>query len=204
MMASEKRSKIDVSALPSMAFGSRDPVWWGVTGMIAIETTMFALLVASYYYLRGGADQWPPPFSKPSLPFGIANLAVLLASVYPMHRVNAAALFGRVRSIRFWLIVTTVFCAASLVLRGEELAQLTFRWNSHAYGSLVWTLFGFHTLHLVTSTVENLVFIALLFKGPIEKKFCVDLRLNGLYWFFVVAVWVPVFAVIYLDPGLFR
>jgi cytochrome c oxidase subunit 1/cytochrome c oxidase subunit I+III len=198
------RPKIDVSALPNMAFGSRDPLWWGVTGLIAIETTMFALLVASYYYLRGGADLWPPPHSHPALPWGIANLALLLVSVYPMHRVNRAALFGKVRVFRFWLIVTTVLGIASLVLRGEELARLTFRWNSHAYGSLVWTLFGFHTIHLLTSNVENLIFIVLLFKGPVEKKFCADLRLNGLYWFFVVAVWVPVFAIIYLDPGLFR
>ncbi|HEV7518004.1 MAG TPA: hypothetical protein VGR07_17025, partial [Thermoanaerobaculia bacterium] len=51
---------LDVSELPTVVFGSRAPLWWGLIGMIAIESTMFALLVVTYYYLRGNAQVWPP------------------------------------------------------------------------------------------------------------------------------------------------
>ena len=38
---------LDVSDLPAFAFGARATLWWGVWGLIAIEGTMFGLLIAS-------------------------------------------------------------------------------------------------------------------------------------------------------------
>jgi heme/copper-type cytochrome/quinol oxidase subunit 3 len=100
--------------------------------------------------------------------------------------------------------VTTAFSLVCLALRAVELNSLNFRWDAHAYGSIVWVIFGMHSLHLLTSNVENLLFLALLFKGPIEEKHLLDLRLNGMYWFFVVLVWIPFYIIVFLDPGIFR
>ena len=62
--------------LPTTAFGQRDPLWWGVTGVMCIEGTMFALMAASYFYLRGGAHVWPPPgVLHPGLGITTLNLA---------------------------------------------------------------------------------------------------------------------------------
>ena len=47
------RPHIDVSALPTTVFGPKAPLWWGAAGLFAIESTLFALLVFTYYYLRG-------------------------------------------------------------------------------------------------------------------------------------------------------
>ena len=43
---------IDVSHLPTSAFGHKEPLWWGVMLAIAIESTAFALAWATYLYLR--------------------------------------------------------------------------------------------------------------------------------------------------------
>lgn len=193
------RPTIDVSGLPTFGFGPRDALWWGVVGLIAIESTVFALAAVTYFYLRGGEVEWPPPGAAMPYGWGIANLVVLIASVYPMHRANREALNAALRPMRAWLFAATVLGFASLFLRAFELSGMTFRYNHHAYGSIVWTIFGLHTLHLLTSCAENLLFLVLLYRGPVEDKHRLDLRLNGLYWFFVVASWVPLFAILYGD-----
>jgi heme/copper-type cytochrome/quinol oxidase subunit 3 len=194
---------IDVSELPTTAFGQRDPLWWGVTGVMCIEGTMFALMAASYFYLRGGAYVWPPPgVLHPGLGITTLNLAILLLSIVPMHLAAQAAEREDLPKIRLWLIVSTVLFVAFLGLRISIMAHLTFRWDSHAYGSLVWVTVGLHTLHVLTGIVENLMFITVLTRGPVEDKLMDDLRLNSMYWYFVVACWALFYCIFYLDPGL--
>jgi cytochrome c oxidase subunit III len=195
-------SVIDVAELPTVVFGSRAPLWWGLVGMIAIESTMFALLIVTYYYLRGNTAVWPPHGVDSRLPIRLANLAVLLVSVWPMVKVSHAAERRDLRGMRRWLILGTVLGLIFLGVRPALFADMSFRWNSHAYGSVVWTLLGLHTTHLVASGVENILLITLLFVGPVEEKHLLDLKLNSLYWYFVVISWVVLFAVVYLDPGL--
>jgi cytochrome c oxidase subunit 3 len=198
-----QRATLDVSHLPSVVFGSRAPLWWGAVGIMAIEGTMFAIMAASYFYLRGGADVWPPPGTlHPGLGITTLNLAILLASILPMHLAARSATREDLPAVRLWLIVATVLMVAVLAVRWYILQHLTFLWNSHAYGSLVWTTAGLHTLHVLTGTIENLLFITLLTRGPVEDKHILDLRLNSLYWYFVVACWVPFYLIFFLDPGL--
>jgi cytochrome c oxidase subunit III len=50
---------------------------------------------------------------------------------------------------------------------------------------------------------DTLVLVALFFFArPLEGKRHVDVSENGLYWYFVVFSWVPIYAVIYLFPRL--
>ena len=198
-----QRPVLDVSALPTTAFGQRDPLFWGVLSIMSIEGTMFALMAASYFYLRGTARLWPPAGTfHPGLGLTTANLLILLVSIVPMALAAKAAKREDLPAIRFWLIIATVLCIASLALRWVVLQHLTFRWDSHAYGSLIWTTAALHTTHVVTGTCENILFIVLLTKGPVEDKHMDDLWLNSLYWYFVVACWVPFYCIFFLDPGL--
>jgi len=205
MRAIAERPTLDVSGLPTVADGARAPLWWGVTGIMAIEGTMFAILVATYFYLRGAAVEWPPTGVRhPGVGITTLNLAILLASILPMYWVAKAAGRQDLKGIRLWLIVSTVLMVAFLVVRGVILTGLTFRWDSHAYGSVVWIAAALHTTHVLTGTGENLLFLALLFKGPVEDKHMTDLRLNSMYWYFVVLAWVVFYCIFFLDPGLLQ
>jgi cytochrome c oxidase subunit I+III len=198
-----ERTALDVAHLPTTVFGSRAPLWWGVVGIMSIEGTMFAIMAACYFYLRGGAQIWPPPgVLHPGLGITTLNLAILLASAVPMHLVAKAAARDDLAACRRWLIVSTVLMVAFLAVRALITSRLTFLWNSHAYGSVVWITGALHSLHVVTGTLENLLFITLLIKGPVEDKHMADLRLNSLYWYFVVASWVFFYVIFFLDPGL--
>jgi len=199
------RRTLDVSHLPTMAFGHRDPLWWGVMGMIAIETTVFVLMFATYFYLRGNHHQWPPSGSAPIVQeLATVNMGLLLASCLPMHWTNKSALKRKLRGMRWGLVITSLAGLLFLAIRILEMQRVGFRWDSHAYGSIFFTIVGMHTVHALASTLENIVIAALLFIGPVEEKHLVDVRANGMYWYFVVASWVPFYVLLFLAPNLFR
>lgn len=190
-------SSIDVRHLPSYAFSHRSLMWWGTLGMMAIEGTVFALTVATYFYLRSHSTNWPMGVLPPDLLWGTLNTAILLASMVPNHLAKKAAEQHDVPGVRLWVIVSLLFALAFIAIRVMEFATLNVRWDSNAYGSVVWTLLGLHTTHLVTETVDTLVLAVLFFKGPLDGMRFVDISENSMYWYFVVWTWIPIYLTLY-------
>ena len=198
-----ERPVLDASQLPTVVFGPRATLWWGVVGLMVIEGTMFGVMAAAYYYLRGEALMWPPAgVVHPGVGLTTLSLAVLLASMAPAYLASRAIEREDLRGARNWFAVAVLFGIAALALRATVMDRFTFQWNSHAYGSQVWTTAGLHTLHLISGVVENLLFTILLHRGPVEDKHLLDARLNSLYWYFVALSWVPFYVIFFLDPGL--
>jgi len=197
-----KPRAIDVSQLPAYAFGHRSLMWWGGASMMLMEGSMFAMLIVSYIYLKGRAPEWPPGYFAPVLFWGTVNTVVLLASTLPNHFAKAAAERLDLRRLQLWMCVALLFGVAFIVIRVFEFRSLNVWWDSNAYGSVVWTLLGFHTLHLVTDVMDSAVLTVLLFVGPLQESHFTDASENALYWYFVVISWIPVYAFIYLAPRL--
>jgi heme/copper-type cytochrome/quinol oxidase subunit 3 len=195
--ALRRGAALDVSALPTFAFGARSPMWWGTMGLVAIESTVFALTIMAYFYLRSHASVWPMSRFPPDLLWGNVNTAILLASLWPNQMAKQAAERLDVHGVRLWMTVCMVFSLAFLVVRAFEFGALNTRWDSDAYGSVVWMLLGLHTTHLITDAYDSLVLTVLMFKGPLEGKRYVDVSENAGYWYFVVLSWLPIYAVIY-------
>jgi cytochrome c oxidase subunit III len=195
---------LDVSDLPAFAFGARTPIFWGVVLLMAIETTMLALMVLSYFYVRGNFTSWPPTWAGDrSFHLATVGVALLVVSAVPNHLMAAAAVAGRIKRARTWLIVTTALGAAAFATRVLEFPRLQFRWDTHAYGSAVWGILGLNTFHQVTALAENLVMLALLLIGPVEQKHRHDLELGGYFWYWLIATTVPLYAIVYLEPLVF-
>lgn len=192
---------LDVSGLPSYKYSHHSLMWWGVMGLIAIEGTVFALTVAAYFYLWSQANAWPmsPP---PDLFWGTLNLAILLLSGWPNHWTKKAGEDGDERRMKLGLTVCVLFGVALLVVRGFEFAALNTWWDSNAYGSVVWVLLGLHTAHLATDVYDTAVLAALFYANNLEGKRHVDVSENGMYWYFVLFSWVPIYLVIYWAPRL--
>jgi cytochrome c oxidase subunit III len=188
---------LDVSALPTFAFGTRSPMWWGTMGLVVIESTVFALTIMAYFYLRSHASVWPMSRFPPDLLWGNVNTAILLASLWPNQKAKQAAERLDIHGVRLWMTVCMVFSLAFLAVRAFEFGALNTRWDSDAYGSVVWMLLALHTTHLVTDAYDSLVLTVLMFKGPLEGKRYVDVSENAGYWYFVVLSWLPIYAVIY-------
>lgn len=191
---------LDVSQLPSFAFGHRSPMWWGTMGMIAIEGTVFVLGIVSYFYLYSHSPSWPMTTPAPELLWGTLNTLILLASTIPNHLTKKAAERLDLAKVRLWLVVCMTFSIAFLVVRIFEFGALNVRWDTDAYGSIVWMLLGLHTAHLLTDALDSLVLTVLMFTGPLEGRRFVDVSENSMYWNFVVVSWLIIYAVIYWGP----
>jgi cytochrome c oxidase subunit 3 len=197
------RRTVDVSELPTYAFGHRPLTWWATWSMIFMEGTMFVVLLISYFFLRTRVPDWPPGrTSPPDLLWGTVNTGIILASCVPNYFAERAAKRLDLRGVRLWMIVTLAFALAFAVVRIFEFQTLNCRWDQNAYGSIVWVCMGFHTTHLLTDMADTVVLIVLMFVGPVEGKRFVDVSENSIYWYFVVAMWLPLYVVIYIAPRL--
>jgi cytochrome c oxidase subunit III len=188
---------LDVSTLPDYGFGHRSMLWWATASMMVIEGMVFAMVVVSYVYLKGRVPHWPPSGPSPDLFWGTLNTVVLLASAVPNAITKKAAERFDLRAVRLWLTVCLLFALAFNIIRFIEFQHLNVRWDSNAYGSLVWLLVGVHTVHVLTDFLDSLVLAALMFFGPVDERRFVDISENALYWYFVVFTWLPIYAVVY-------
>lgn len=196
------RSAFDARELTRFA-NKKHPLWWGVLGAVTIELTVVAALIVSYFYLGMGAEHWPPvEVGSPDLLWPSVNLVLLLASAGTMYWAG----WGINRGSQTILTVGTgasVFLASLvLVLRGLQLGQLDFRWDSHAYGSIFWTISGFHFVHVVSAVVGTAVVTLLSAIGHFTPQRQLGVVVDTLYWYFVAGAWLPLYLVLYLSPVL--
>lgn len=197
---------LDVSALTEGTADSRALIWWGNLGMLAIEGSMFAMAMATYLYLRGTNLDWPPStVPKPDLVMPTVNMVMLLLSCIPAFVIDRASITKNMLAIRIGHVISIVVGLAFLYIQyGIIVPNLGYKWSDHAYGSIIWTIIGLHTMHMVAATGETaLLFIYGLFK-PIVKKHLLDFRCTAVYWYFVALVWVPFYFIIFVEPWMPR
>ncbi len=195
---------LDVSDMPNVVFGIRSVTWWGIIGLMAIEGTVFALMVASYFYLHSRVSSWPPGVLPPDLFWGTLNTGVFLLSLIPNEWYKRRAKKGDLRATQMGLVILTLFGVANLVIRYFELRHLNCDWSLNAYGSAVWMLMGLHVTHLITDWFDTVVLTVLFFTSMVEGKRFVDAVENADYWYFVVISWIPIYLVIYWAPRWLR
>ena len=204
------RSVIDVSELQHHQFDTYDPVWWGNNFLLAIETSMFAILIATYYYLRQNFHQWPPPAAQltatlqplPVITYGTAITILLVVSCSPMIVTDLSARWGYRRLSQVGLVICVICGLAAIVLRSFEFSAVYFRWDSNAYGSIVWFMLGMHMLHLLVLTTESVLLMIWIFTREYDMKHRVDIVTLAVYWYWVTGIWVLLYAIIYFTPRM--
>ncbi|MGP0174196.1 cytochrome c oxidase subunit 3 [Pseudomonas sp. NCHU5208] len=192
---------VDVSSLSRFQAGPEAPLWWGIVGLVLIEGTVVASFIASYFYLRLYQPQWPPAgVAPPELLWSTLNLIMLLASCVTMWWAGNQLKQDRRR--RFTLATATSVLLASLVLlsRWQQFHALDVRWDSSPYGSIVWTISGFHFLHVISAVIGTAVVVLLGLRGFFTRQRQIAVVVDTLYWYFVGLVWIPLYLVLYWVP----
>lgn len=194
----------DVSDLPQNVFGAGALTWWGMLGMILIEGITLVLVAAAYLYIQQTSTTWPPPhIPLPSLGVALVALVVLFLSVVAAWW---AAQRGRAldaRGVFIALCLQSALCVAALVLRWFEFESLGVRWDTNAYGSVAWAVLAAHTLVAVLDVLDTLGLTLLFGSSEPEIKHFVDVGENSVFWYFVVAAWIPLFVLVFLSPSWF-
>jgi len=206
-----RHPRIDVSHLPESLEDHRSPIWVGNLVLVLIETVVFGLLVASYFYIRRNFELWPPPLSNalpanlnplPSLGVTTANLIVLLISLAPWIYADRSALHLRRRATTIGLLLSMLCIIVAIALRFFEFKALHFRWSDNAYAAITWTILGMHLLHLCIALGESIIMTTWIILKGIDKKHGRDVRVTAVYWYWVVGTWIPLYFILYWGPRL--
>ena len=192
--------------LPEHGVGPRTFAWWGMVWLIATEATLFALLLASYFYLRFRSPEWPPhPIEPPKLVLPAIMTAILWSSSIPVHIAEKAIEKGLQRRLRMALAVGFVlgltFLVITLGLEWPETAK-EFTPRTNSYGSMFFTITGFHLSHVVVGLSVSLFTQVRAWQGAFDEKRHVSVQNFVMYWHFVDIVWFFVLLSVYLSPHL--
>ena len=199
----ETRPALDVAHLPTTLYLHKAPLWWGILLALVVESTVFVLMFASLLYLRLQEATWPPlGWSAPKTIYGTISLVIVMLSAWPQRRIDVDARRLDRPSVNRMLTLFFVICAIALVVRAYEFIGLQVKWDSNAYGSIIWGLLTLHTVHFVTSLVETAIIAAYVFTHPLDPKHALDLHVGAIYWYFVAVSFIPVYILIYLGPYL--
>ncbi|RBY82376.1 heme-copper oxidase subunit III [Geodermatophilus sp. TF02-6] len=186
----------------------RRPGWWGMVLTLVTDVAAFAALLAAYFYVRfvtTGAD-WPPgDIADPKLLKAWIMTALLVTSSAPLVFADLGIKKGRRGRLLVGVGLTLLLGAAFLYVQYSEYTEkLTteFTPQTNAYGSLFFVITGFHGLHVVLGVLTMLVVFVAGATGRITRKHHAVVRIAGLYWHTVGAVWVFIFASLYLAAQL--
>jgi cytochrome c oxidase subunit III len=199
-----ERLTLDVRELPSLVNGPRGGLWWGMLGLILIEIVLFTVLISTYYYLKFMNPHWPPAGDKlPMFWLPTINTIILIGSSFAVHQADIAiSEHNDKRGMVIGLSISLALGLLFLSLKIVEYSQVEYFWDSHAYGSIVWTMIVFHSSHVLSVVLKTIVVLALARKGYWTKQRCQGIKINGLYWHFVVVIWIPLYITIYLAPRI--
>ena len=192
----------NVRELPTYSFGSRSGPWWGAMGFMTLEGMGFAIAIGTYLYLFAVNPHWPIAESPPDLWPGTAETIVFVLSVLPNQYTSRLAHRHELSKVRVALIVMSLIGVVLLILRGFEFAHLNTRWDSIAYGSIVWLILGLHTTHLATDLADTIVLTVLMFTSHAKPRRFSDVTDNVFYWNFVVLAWLPLYLLLDWIPRL--
>jgi heme/copper-type cytochrome/quinol oxidase subunit 3 len=150
----------------------------GMMLLIGTETILFASFIGAYLVLRFAAPSWPP-IGTPVLSLGLSsvNTGLLLVSTALAHAKRLSWTFAL--GVLFLLLQVTEF--HRLYAQGLTLQTGT-------YGALFFTLISCHGLHVL----GGLGILAAAFRKRAWAEYA------ELYWHFVTAVWLVLFAILYL------
>jgi cytochrome c oxidase subunit III len=192
---------LDVAPLPESSFGSRTLTWWGTIAFMSLEGMGFALAVGAYLYLRVLQPTWPMNEPLPDLVPGTIVTIILLFSAIPNYFLEHWARAYDLRKVRMGLVLMSLLGIAPLIVRAFEFPALRVRWDTDAYGSIVWFLLALHTTHLITDVGDTIVLSVLMFTrhGKNPRRFS-DTSDNAFYWDFVILSWLPIYFVLYWLP----
>jgi cytochrome c oxidase subunit III len=201
------RTGMGDEVLPSAANGPRSYGWWGMVWLIATEATLFGMLIASWFYIRAQTSpNWPPDgIHPPELALPLLMTVILWSSSIPVHLAERGIRRGSQRALRIGLVAGFILGATFLAMQfGIEWPETLreFSPRTSAFGSMFFTITGFHAGHVVMGLLLNLWTQMRSWQGAFDEHRHVTVQNFTMYWHFVDAVWALVLVSLYIVPNL--
>lgn len=193
----------DATALTRLSHSRGAPIWWGIIGLILIELSVVSAFSISYFYLQMMNDTWPPLGLAPeNLTIPTITLTLMLSSCVTMYLAGRAIDKDKVRRFVVYTFTSVALAGTVLLLRWQQFDEFDVRWDEHVYGSLLWTISGFHFIHVVSAAIGTAVIGGLGMLGFFTRERQLGVVVDTLYWNFVAIAWIPFYFVLYWVPRI--
>ena len=186
---------------PEHAAEGRPFAWYGMVFFLASEAVFFANLIASYLYLRVRAGAWPPTLDhmeRPEIIIPLINSIILVSSSFVMHYAVSSIKKGNKNGLTIGLGITALMGAIFLTGQAYEYVNNGFGPWDGLFGSVFYTLTGFHGAHVTFGLLFMLVVFIRAMRGHFSRTHHFAVTAIEMYWHFVDVVWVLLFLVLYI------
>lgn len=190
---------------PGLPVGSRGRLssgWWGMWALLATEAALFAYLLFSYFYVEALSHGPWPTGGLPKLRIAVPDTIILVAGSVTMWWGERGVRAGRRGQLRLGILATLVLGVIFLGLQMVEWHNEPFTPATNAYGSLYFTITGFHMAHVVAGLVILGFLLVWALLGYFDERRHSAVSIGTIYWHFVTVVWLFVFGAIYVTPYL--
>jgi cytochrome c oxidase subunit 3 len=185
--------------------GGMDPALLGMMLFIASEVMFFAALFAAYFNARATLPVFPPEGYDHVLnpvPIALVATVILLLSSVTMQwgtgRIRKGDRTGLNRAVAVTLVLGVIFLAIQLYDYYELITVEHFGIDSGVYGTLFYTMTGFHGAHVLGGVVGLAVILSRGVAGQFTRRHHVAVEAVHYYWHFVDVVWVFLFLTLYI------
>jgi cytochrome c oxidase subunit 3 len=162
------------------------------------EAFLFGSLFTTYYYLRAEAPVWPPAGVRLDTAMAVINTVILLSSSGAIWWAGRAIRRDSEGGLAAGLAVTIFLAAAFLGITFFEWTHEDFRPWTSAYGSIFYTLTGFHALHVLAGALLMLSLLVRTFRHNFSSGNHATVEVGSLYWHFVDFIWIVVFTSLFV------
>jgi heme/copper-type cytochrome/quinol oxidase subunit 3 len=175
---------------------------WGMWTVIATEAALFVYLLFSYFYLGAqGLPGWllePHPSLKYALPSVVLSIISALLTWWGVRGVVAQrrgqALLG--------FVGTLVLALGFVWLQLLDWQAKPFHLGTSSYSSIYFVTTGLDLLHVLVGIGIYLFLILWTALGYFGPRRSLVVTVSALYWYFVTAVSLAVFATFDISPYL--
>jgi cytochrome c oxidase subunit 3/cytochrome o ubiquinol oxidase subunit 3 len=173
---------------------------WAMLAFLASEASFFSTLIVTYLTLALREENGPTPHDTLSLGAVIPMTCCLLASSVTIH-LAAKRGIGVSTFLLWWgstIVLGILFLLGTAREWGDLIARHHLTISRNLFGTTYYTLVGFHGLHVTIGVVAMLIVGGLIVRRKLSADHSPAVELISWYWHFVDAVWIVVFAVVYL------
>lgn len=188
--------------LPVGPIQHRASGWWGMWALIATEAALFAYLLFSVYYLAAQSTNPWPPEGLPRLHLALPNTIVLIVSSIAIAWAERGVKKGDRARLLIGLVVAFLLGCVFAGVQMKEWHDKPFTYTTGAYGSLYYTVTGFHVAHVAVGLLVMLALIVWSALGLFDRRRHAPVSIGAIYWHFVDVVWLTVFFTFYVVPYL--
>ena len=187
--------------------GKKPPFYYGTLLFIAIESTEFLALIASYFYLRSSTQRLAARRRAPARAAAAdyRDACCCWRVSVPTYLGDHAIKKGDQQGLIVNMVLTVLLETGFLVFIGLHLRSLNWNWDKSAYTSAYWVLIVMHLLFAGVMILENLrTCCSTQRQGFYNEERHWGVEVDGLSSYLIIAAWVAIFFTVFLSPYLIQ